>query len=41
MKVLADGTYDSKDNVKYLVELKITPVMSCCMIILNRFLLTF
>jgi hypothetical protein len=32
MKVLEDGTYDSRDNFKYLVKLKITPVMSCCMI---------
>ena len=26
-KVLADGTYDSKDNFKYLDELQITPVI--------------
>ena len=26
-KVLADGAYDSKDNFKYLDELKITPVI--------------
>jgi IS5 family transposase len=26
-KVLADGAYDSKDNFKYLKELKITPVI--------------
>ena len=26
-KVLADGIYDSKDNFKYLNELKITPII--------------
>ncbi len=26
-KVLADGAYDSKDNFKYLDELKITPLL--------------